>query len=121
MRDKIFNSCNLHNVEMNDSHCIAAGSESFQVGYAASELRHTHTHKLIAFIIIIISSQSLVSSSPDYQIYFYSFYWFNVLFHPSILVLEVAPAVGGERGEGASINRYTVTTRMISALRWTAM
>ena len=36
--------------------------------------------------------------------------WFNVRF------TEVAPTVGGERGEGELMsNRYTVTTRMTSA------
>ena len=35
---------------------------------------------------------------------------------------EVVPTVGGERGERELIsNRYTVTTRTISALRWEAM
>ena len=37
---------------------------------------------------------------------------------------KVVPTVGGERGEGRRelmSNRYTVTTRMISALRWAAV
>ena len=47
---------------------------------------------------------------------------YTVLIEFNVGFAEVVPTVGGKSEEGADIyNRYTVTTRMISALRWAAM
>ena len=47
---------------------------------------------------------------------------YTVLIYFNVGFTEVVQTVGGQSEEGADIyNRYTVTTRMISALRWAAM
>ena len=68
---------------------------------------------LFAYLSVLLTPHFLQSDQ-------YS--WFS---HAQLLMsgfTEMVPTVGRERGEGRYIsNRYTVTTRMISVLRWAAM